>query len=164
MKISEIKKILNENFEEEFQNYVGNIKLKENFYAKRNYIGVLSAIAFILGIYFFIGMVTALLPFSFLLKDLVRFLYTNIFMIFLIIWVIYHLITPTLTLNFKEKKLCYSLNRIAFSSIDTLKLKNNFKLEVNYKNKKILIDVGKIKNNKRLILILKKEFGEKFIF
>ena len=54
------------------------------------------------------------------------------------------------------------LKKINFTDIESIKLKSSFNLEINYEKKKVTIDIATVKDIERLILILKKEFGEKF--
>lgn len=79
------------------------------------------------------------------------------------ILIIYQLVAPIIVLDFKERKLQHQFKKISFSSISSLILKSNFKLEITHNGGKTVIYIGNVKNVKRLILILKKEFGEKLV-
>lgn len=87
----------------------------------------------------------------------------DIFKLSLYILIIYYAITPVISLDFKEKKLQNRLKKINFTDIESIKLKSSFNLEINYEKKRVTIDIAAVKDIERLILILKKEFGEKFI-
>lgn len=161
MQVYELKRIVEDNFEEEFQKYIGYLPLKEKFYSKRNYkIGLSILFVFLIVIIILGILVEGVTPISLLINVLIP---RNIFMLLFNISIIYHLVAPTIVLDFKEKKLQYQFKKISFSSISSLILKSNFKLEITHNGGKSVIYIGNVKNVKRLVLILKKEFEEKLV-
>mgnify|MGYP000273331627 CR=1 FL=1 len=160
MQVYELKRIVEDNFEEEFQKYIGYLPLKEKFYSKRNYKIGLSILFVLLIVIIILGiLVEGVTPISLLINVLIP---RNIFMLLFDISIIYHLVAPTIVLDFK-KKLQYQFKKISFSSISSLILKSNFKLEITHNGGKSVIYIGNVKNVKRLVLILKKEFEEKLV-
>lgn len=161
MQVYELKRIVENNFEEEFQKYIGYLPIKEKFYSKRNNkIGLSILFVFLIVIIILGILVEGITPISLLINILIP---RNIFMLLFDSLIIYYLIAPTIVLDFKERKLQHQFKKISFSSISSLILKNNFKLEITHNGEKTVIYIGNVKNIKRLVLILKKEFGEKLV-
>ena len=161
MKLNDLKKIAGENFEDEFKKYVVDIKPKEEFYNIRHFKLMLGITIPFLIIIIILGILAdGINPVSLLIEVLFP---DDIFKLSLYILIIYYAVTPVISLDFKEKKLQNRLKKINFTDIESIKLKSSFNLEINYEKKKVAIDIAAIKDIERLILILKKEFGEKFI-
>ena len=160
MKLNELKKIVGENFEDEFQKHIGETKVKEEFYNVRHFKLMLGITIPFLIIIIILGiLVDGTNPISLLIEVLFP---DDIFKLSFYILIIYYAVTPVISLNFKEKRLQYRLKKINFTDIESIKLKSNFNLEINYEKKKVTIDIATVKDIERLVLILKKEFGEKF--
>lgn len=160
MKLNDLKKIVGENFEDEFKKYVVDIKSKEEFYNVRHFKLMLGITIPFLIIIIILGILAdGINPVSLLIEVLFP---DDIFKLSLYILIIYYAITPVISLDFKEKRLQYRLKKINFTDIESIKLKSSFNLEINYEKKKVTIDIATVKDIERLILILKKEFGEKF--
>lgn len=161
MRIYELKKLVEENFESEFRNYVGYLSVKEKFYPERNNKIALFLLFTVLIVIVILGiLIDGITPIDLLIWYLIP---KNIFMFLLNIFIIYRMITPIILLDFRERKLQHQFKKINFSSIDSLILKSNFNLEIMYDREKIIISIAGIKDIKRLVLILKKEFGEKLV-
>ena len=101
MQVYELKRIVEDNFEEEFQKYIGYLPLKKKFYSKRNYKIGLSILFVLLIVIIILGiLVEGVTPISLLINVLIP---RNIFMLLFDISIIYHLVAPTIVLDFKKK-------------------------------------------------------------
>lgn len=160
MKVYELKKIIEEKFEDEFQNEVGKTQSKELFYTTVPIKSILFIFLLFIPPIFIIAKGNFPTVLKLLLPD-------NIFTLGVYIYIFYSLFIenkPTIILNIQDKIFEYNSKKVKFEDIISITIQKDNRMCLKYNADTIMINIQEIKNLKKLILILKKELNEKISF